>query len=174
MPLRLPLSAFLYSVPAASPDVVGLLSGHSQPSALTQPEVYLVRMELHGPNHFNERSSGSHLWMVTPVSERPVPKSFLKLRPSSNSSPDGSNHTKGKVPWLRSLLEKAMSQEAGVPREPSTPGYIPCSEASPQGRSGVRGGGEFGGWVLSTRDSFSGDTRSRREQKPPPPSPLLA
>ena len=162
------------SVPAASSDVVGLLSGHSQPSALTQPEVYLVQMELHGPSHFNERSSGSHLWMATPVSGRSVPKSFLQLRRNPNSSPDGSNHTKGRVPWLRSLLEKATPQEAGVPREPSTPGHIPCSEASPEGRSGVRGGGGFGGRVLSIRDSFSGDTRSCREQKPPPTSLLLA
>ena len=63
------------SVPAASPDVVSL-SGHSQLSALTQPEVCLVWMELHGPNHFNERSLGSHLWMTTPVSGRSVPQKF--------------------------------------------------------------------------------------------------
>ena len=132
-----------------------------------------------GWNFMDQIISTRGLWVL--ISGWPLlflgdlfPKSFLQLIPNTNSSPDGSNHTKGKVPWPQKPPWESHAPGGWSPQRTLYPGTHPLLRSISPGqirgvwRWGVRGG------VLSTRDSFSGDTRSCREHKPPPLRLLLA
>lgn len=94
---------------------------------------------------------------------------FWKVSSSSVLAPVGA--LVGAFTWrAKSCLPKEPPWGSQAPagctiREPSAPGCLPRSEASPQGRAGGQGGGGLGSWALETRSQE--DTWSCRAGKPP-------